>query len=430
MITSANIESGEIEVRFANPQEQLALQVFPSIIKESSGQISKQALERSYPFETGQRFDQRLLEIASRRLRSNGLLNYSKFRKVCGPGAISIFQHYELLKPKKVRIGIGFNSEKGPLFLAGWKNSRLSSTGSSLEALLEASLVQQTLNATHRWYLDLLSPFAFLKSQFEVSNENDGKIVQRKLTLSSLPSMKFDHAAYGFEISLGPSAEFTRFEESGTATDSQYISVENKFSIWSHDYEYTQGDPGEGFSFNHGIEHTAANWGLGFSLTKLDFTFKTLKKFGPFAFEHTVLGLRGQVSTTANHDSTAIGNIPPDLRSFLGGSENFRGFGRNDLPRLNTGSLSSAYAGTELRFLRLLPLQIQPILFVDFATLSQSDFSFGSENNEVYWAPGIGLRWNSPLGPLRFTLAWADGISALSKDTSNSQFTFSFGEEF
>jgi outer membrane translocation and assembly module TamA len=66
---------------------------------------------------------------------------------------------------------------------------------------------------------------------------------------------------------------------------------------------------------------------------------------------------------------------------------------------------------------------MDPFVFTDFGVTGNGPASF---DLPVYWSPGVGIRWASPVGPIRTT--FAQGFT----DTSPShfQFYFNFGEEF
>jgi translocation and assembly module TamA len=69
-------------------------------------------------------------------------------------------------------------------------------------------------------------------------------------------------------------------------------------------------------------------------------------------------------------------------------------------------------------------------LFVDAAIGGRSSAEL---DPDVYWSPGLGLRWGSPVGPFRFTFArsyvWDRG-GAPDAHSPAWQFYLSFGEEF
>ena len=132
--TTASVKTGKIQISISH----LDLENFGEIEQKKQDKVYPEAIQRSYPFEEEQMFNAQLLDVATKRLRGQGLLNYSQFQKRCGAFGMrdstkkkpfSIYHDLDMLKPRIVRLGVGFDTEKGPLFLAGWKNSRLSKLG-------------------------------------------------------------------------------------------------------------------------------------------------------------------------------------------------------------------------------------------------------------------------------------------------------------
>ena len=106
-------------------------------------------------------------------------------------------------------------------------------------------------------------------------------------------------------------------------------------------------------------------------------------------------------------------NIPIFERFFLGGGSNMRGFMSAGVgPRTETGD---AYGGTHLEqvntellfpFLGMADKGVRGLAFLDAGYLGDWDLPNDVLNSKkVRMATGVGLHWNSPFGPLRFTLS-------------------------
>lgn len=105
---------------------------------------------------------------------------------------------------------------------------------------------------------------------------------------------------------------------------------------------------------------------------------------------------------------TIIGNLPPHQAFALGGFESVRGYGSGDV-----GSGRSYFlASGEYRF----PLfsRVGGVVFADFATdLGSGDTVLGEPANErdkpgMGMGAGIGVRWRSPFGLVRFDVGISD----------------------
>lgn len=116
-----------------------------------------------------------------------------------------------------------------------------------------------------------------------------------------------------------------------------------------------------------------------------------------------MLGLRGRVGTTFTGEDPAA--LPPEWRHHLGGAADLRGFSRLALPGDRRGALTRVTLGLELRP-GLSVSTLQPLVFIDAGMLGREEASL---DGNPYWSTGGGLAWESPVGPLRATLAngWA-----------------------
>jgi outer membrane protein insertion porin family len=150
---------------------------------------------------------------------------------------------------------------------------------------------------------------------------------------------------------------------------------------------------------------------------------------------HTHFFNLGDVGVLAFHNHFASKQIlddrptlPIQERYFLGGSESVRCFGQDQLTpvdsaRSGVGGLT-AYTGS-LEWRVKLVGDLYAGLFVDWGMVALPSFSF---NGVWGYGPGAGLRYYTPVGPVRFDLAYNPGD--LLAATSRWQFHFAFGFAF
>src|SRR5262249_36020201 len=91
--------------------------------------------------------------------------------------------------------------------------------------------------------------------------------------------------------------------------------------------------------------------------------------------------------------------LPPNIRQYLGGSADLRGFGRQELPS-EIGAMTSAFVSFEARLVETLPASLEPFFFVDLGKAGSRPFEL---DEPLYVSPGIGVRWASPIGVVRGT---------------------------
>ena len=127
---------------------------------------------------------------------------------------------------------------------------------------------------------------------------------------------------------------------------------------------------------------------------------------------------------------TDASQLPTSFKQFLGGSSDMRGFPRKSLPSEGTGSLTKVYLGIELRLNNKLPYNLQPIAFLDFGQLGDLAFDL---NATKFYSPGLGIRWQSPIGTVRASAAHGyviDDELDTYHDKTNMQYYLSLGEQF
>ena len=148
--------------------------------------------------------------------------------------------------------------------------------------------------------------------------------------------------------------------------------------------------------------------------------------FIPLAEEDkVVLALRGTIGMVDGADS---GKIPPSIRFYSGGGGSVRGYEYQSLgPRnkdrdpLGGGSLAEVSAETRLKITPEWGL----VAFVDGGTAYENVFS--DPNQEMHWGAGLGVRYYTAIGPVRFDLATP--LNPRSDDDS-LQFYISIGQSF
>jgi translocation and assembly module TamA len=169
------------------------------------------------------------------------------------------------------------------------------------------------------------------------------------------------------------------------------------------------------------------------SADRFDLTAKQLWNIGNYSPPLFVLGIRVQgTMTTANEVTLGQGReqLPIEYRIFLGGDDNLRGFSRQSLNNGGLGYLTAVYIGTELRIVDEMPFNLEPFLLWDGAQLGDRK---GTLDRALFTDYGAGLRWRSPFGTLRGSIAQG---AILNKNTFSSPYKeelvgfVSFGREF
>jgi outer membrane protein insertion porin family len=156
-------------------------------------------------------------------------------------------------------------------------------------------------------------------------------------------------------------------------------------------------DPTKGMINNLSIEFA----GLGGTNRFLRYIAET-KLFFPMPWE-TVFSIRGAVGYIQGLGK----DIPIDEKFYLGGINTIRGYSsRTVCPYVQTtsgdyaflGGDSEAYFGVEYQFPLIRAAGLRGVLFID---AGNSTDGFDNLFSDMLASYGFGVRWNSPMGPLR-----------------------------
>jgi len=148
---------------------------------------------------------------------------------------------------------------------------------------------------------------------------------------------------------------------------------------------------------------TAGQWLAG------DFAYREVSAEGRFyqsLGRHAVVAVRGRAGSI-NSSGPEDELVPFFKRYFLGGATNLRGWGRYEVSPLSgsglpIGGLSFATFSTELRF--ALVGKVGAVLFLDGGNVWTNPWDFNF--NDLRYDAGPGLRYNTPIGPIRLDVGW------------------------
>ncbi|MCM2303676.1 MAG: BamA/TamA family outer membrane protein [Elusimicrobia bacterium] len=422
---SADAKTGAVVARFAGGETHVA----DPIEEPAIPGIDPGIFRRFEAFRRDRPIDQRLLTLTSNRVVSEALFLNSSYDVTCGTEGVRIVHRVASAPPRLLRIGVGVDSEGLVLFRARWKHSRIGWRASSSEATAFASKREQSLDALMRHYLRPSSRLHLIPHAAAArTDEPRYEAVSGRVSL--MPAYAWDDQTMHLEVRAGPALEYADTRR-GVGPQNSYFQTFNTYvEVTSHRYEYFVRDPRAGF---HATLETASRVSeISSSLTAHRVRLWTEKLWNVGGHEPplAVLGARGWVGGTVVGDvDAARQELPVSMRFFIGGNSDFRGVGPGELGDEN-GFLTGVYQGLELRAGDLLPLKLQPLVFIDAAMAGRSSLRL---DPDVYYAPGFGARWPTPIGAFRVTFArsllWRRD-PATAPGRSHWQFFFSYGREF
>jgi translocation and assembly module TamA len=405
-------------------------QTFGAVGSQGTSDMDPRILERFTAFDPGEYFDLRLLELTSDRILREDLYLSTFYDVICGDDQVArVVRRFVPAAPRLLTFGAGFDTEQGPILRATWKRTRLTRKADSFEATAFLSFREQQLQLKYRNHFPHdpgsrleFAPLLEVDRQSEKQFETVSYLVEPALAES------FEHQSSSSIARFGPLFERTE-------TTKPFVSrVDNlrlrlQAGFMSKMFEYYSNDPREGWRLDMEAWSQLAGVLTDTTIHKLLLKQKMLWNLGNYDPPAVVLGWRGYEATFfAQSPSVAATELPPNDRYFLGGDEDIRGFGRKKLPGNGQGYLTVLYQGIELRLLGVLPAQLQPFAFFDVA---KAGYETARLRGPLYYAPGLGVRWASPVGALRASLARGYASSEIADDPVPTWQVFvSLGKEF
>ena len=406
-------------------------QTFGPVSSLSSSDMDPRILERFTAFRSEDDFDIRLLELTSDRILREDLYLSTFYDVVCDADQRAhIVRRFVPAAPRLLTFGVGFDTENGPIARARWQRTRLTKKADALEASTLLSFREQQAETTYRYHFPK-DPGSSLEFDPKISFDRVNEAQYETITYKVSPALAnaFEHQTSQTSARLGPEFRRTLTKRGPGPAQEDSMRLAGDFSFQSHLFEYYSGEPQEGYRVGFNVW---GQWeGALAKQTIYQFLLKqeALWNLGHFDPPLFVLGWRGEIgSYFFRSQNPQTDELTVNERYFLGGDDDIRGFGRKKLPGTGFGYLTVLYQGLELRVVDWLPWQVQPFLFFD---LAKGGAQAEHLDSPLYYAPGLGVRWSSPVGTLRLSLArgFATELAAGDPDP-NLQFFASFGKEF
>lgn len=419
----AGYETGVLEVDI-QPGPLLKLD---RVLRPQTEELKEQVFRRYDAFNVGSLFNADLLALSSRRIIEDDVADFSMFEDRCAPEGAIATQKAILGKPRTLIFAFGASTEEFPIFKTEWKNARIDSYGSSVTLALYASSRLQSLRASSELYwLHDIPPLYFLPSA-EVRRESEPTYKAFLQEFQFGLGHRHDDSRYRYILNYSPTYTIERTIEGEGPSRTQYLSFETSFELISHYFEFFRATPQEGHRFKVSWDAQRRGIGSTFSADLLEFMGTALWNLGSFDPPLIVLGIRFGHSVVM---TSTLRNVPTSFRLFLGGADDIRGFFRHAINNANTGFQTASYVGLEARSLEILPFNLQPFIFNDFAKVGENNWTW---TKTTYLSPGVGIRWQSPLGAFRGTAARGiivDEDPLQPQPPEEWNFFLSYGREF
>ncbi|MFI5322920.1 MAG: outer membrane protein assembly factor BamA [Thermodesulfobacteriota bacterium] len=331
-----------------------------------------------------------------------------------------------LVKERKngsVKFGVGFGTEDKLRGQAIWTQRNFFGGGRRLEVADKFSFITQSVEAS------VIQPYivgrkSSLTGALNFQRDNvpsfEGESI---LTTAEIQK----HFAKYYSAFGSFNVQFSRVQHSATRTPEE-TSSENVFLTYfkmglERDSTDNILNPTRGFVISTGLESSFRALLSDANYLKGTVDIRGYKKlYGIILAKRLTLGVIQPFGSTSTFD------IPIFKRFFAGGSTSMRGYpfqllGPLDVNNNPLGGNSLLVGSFEVRY----PIygNFGGVAFFDYGNVYANDWSFPL--SDIKYAPGLGLRYNTIIGPVRFDVGYAlnpdPGIRRL-------QFFISIGQAF
>lgn len=300
-------------------------------------------------------------------------------------------------------VGASYGTDSGFGVSLGLERRYLNSRGHKGLAQLDYAEKRKTLTLQHRvpafawrdgWYTTSLQAYDeqtdYIDTRRYEAVFSRSAVVDRKLSLTASVHALRERWAYAYSD--------TR------AFDAATLYQQSTFLYPSLQAEYVSADqrlrPRKGFGGSAVLRAGAKALGSDADFLQLHVRGSWFRGLGA----RSRLIVRGEVGSTY---TDALVDIPPTLRFYAGGDRSVRGYDFREIgPRIPAAQGREAFA---LGARNVLAASVEYEQFLDdtwgFAVFADGGSAFDSARDGLRKGVGLGLRWNSPVGPLRVDVA-------------------------
>ena len=385
-------------------------------IKFSGSQIREPILVNLLPFKEGEPYTSDDISELNRRLSATGWFNSVVVSPDIFKGRASadktlpVYAHVTPKKENAVETGLGYSTDVGPRASVTWRKPWMNDSGHSLEASTELSVLEQLADVSYKIPLEesALEKYWLIQGGVKTEDLNDTKS-------NSVSAMVSRHwAPYeGWQRDVHLRWSIDDFDQGETSDRTMLIYPGVSFSKTT-----TVGGlmPTWGFSQRYTLDWSNTMWGSDVDFVVLEAQHALVKAF---ADRHRIV-LRSRIGWIETND---FDKVPPDLRFFAGGDRSVRGYKYESIsPEDENGDLTGAE--------KLITASVEYQYRVTgdwwgavFFDIGQAVHDF--DDQDLKKGVGVGVRWNSPLGPIKLDIATPVGDPS----ESGVQFYIGLGPE-
>ncbi len=338
-------------------------------------------------------------------------------------------------KPRTLEASIGFSTVAGPRFRLAWTHWNFFRGGEQLTLEGIGSFIAQEAKATLRLpfffarrtsfsqTLSVLNEYLFSDTLGIIDPQPDFDLF--KVSAVSRIERELGEiwtAAIGLDISYNDYYSVDADAETEEGTDDSLLVIQFAELTYNTSNDFL--NPTRGLLLRASLNHSTTSL-----LSDVNFAkFRLEGRHYLPIWWRMIFATRLVLGSIEPYGKTGTAEIPRDQRFFAGGPGSVRGFRINRLGPLDedddpVGGNSLIEGSAELRF----PIvgQLWGALFVDFGNVFPKSFTFHFD--DLRYAVGPGIRYMTPIGPIRLDLGF---IVDPRSNEDTARLEFSIGQAF
>ncbi|AKJ41050.1 autotransporter assembly complex protein TamA [Pragia fontium] len=377
-------------------------------------QIRDDYLQNLVPFKEGEYYTSAQLSELNRRLSStnwfNSVVVSPDFNGVYGDKLLPLEGVLSPRSQNAIELGGGYSTDIGPRVKANWKKPWINDRGHSFESSINLSAPEQSLDFSYKIPL-LKSPleqYYLLQSGYKHEDHNDTQSSSGTFNVA-----RYWDTASGWQRSVNLRWSLDNFTQ-GSVTNTTmllYPGVNLNRTRQRGGLMPMWGD-----SQSYSLDVSDTTWGSDVNFAVVQAQNVWIRSLGD---KHRFIA-RGNLGWIETGEFT---KVPPSLRFFAGGDRSIRGYKYKSIsPKDSDDKLTGAskLATGSLEYQYNVSGNWWAAAFADGgdAVNKLDDYTFKK-------GAGVGVRWASPIGPIKFDIAAPIG----DKDEHGMQFYIGLGPE-
>ena len=363
-------------------------------ISNADGRTDPNYVRELLTFRDGETYDRAEVDATTEVLRGTGLFSGISIASGDAEGG-ALPQEIELTEreARTVRLGASWSTSEGAGVKGSWEHRNLFGRAEKLTLGLAIAQIEQSATADFR-KPHFLRPDQSLLASAEIAHEESDAYDEDRIKTGVSLERVLNERWTG---SLGLTFQLTETEDSNGRIGYQLFGVPVMLKYDSTDDVL---DPREGIRATLlGTPYFGASDEEPTTFTKLEAGGSTYLGFT----DELILALRGRYGLIAAGDTA---DVPGSTRFYAGGGGSVRGYGYQMAGPLDNagdpeGGRSVLEASVETRY--RITETIGAVAFIDGGqAFSNTVPSFG---DPLLWGAGLGLRYYTPIGPIRADIA-------------------------